>query len=205
MTKLLPVATVLSALAVSALTLPALTLPAMAQTGCAVAADLGRGITVTFADGSTEIFRQAAPGIVQVTGDGSDGTRYGMQLAQGFHLLEWMPEGDPSGRVAYDYGMPAAAMPLPQPGGGWTVPARVTDSGGARAEAQTHSYGPAQTLMIGTCGYTMIEATIAYATSDNYVESIIYLPELGLSYLLWNESADYARDPIPAVSIRAGK
>lgn len=182
-----------------------LAVPAMAQTGCPVAADLTRGITIGFADGSSEVFRQAAPGIVMVTGTAADGTGYVMQLGQGLHLLQWAPQGDPDGRVSYDYGMPPAVLPLPQPGGGWSVPARVSDIGGARAETQTHSYGAAQMLMIGTCGYEMIEATIAYDTGDNYVESIVYLPDLGLSYLQWNESDDYARDLVPAVSIRSGK
>lgn len=189
----------------SAAALCLLACPAWAQSGCPVAADLARGITVGFADGSAELFRQAAPGIVAVTGDSADGSRYAMQLGQGFHLLEWMPEGDPTGRVAYDYGMAPAALPLPQPGGSWNVPARVTDAGGVRAETQTHSYGVVNMLMIGTCAYEAIEATIAYDTADSYVESIVYLPELGLSYLQWNESADYDRDLVPAVSIRAGK
>jgi len=179
---------------------------AVAQTACPVAADLARGIRIDFADGGSETYRSAAtPGVVDVTGHDPDGSTYMMQLAGGFHLLRWEVPGDVSSVIAYDYGLPPAQMPLPQPGASWYTEVHVTAAEGPREEPQDHRYGKTTQVTIGGCTYTAVEAVIAYATSDNYVESVTWLPELGLGYLLWNESTDYTRSPVPATGISAGK
>lgn len=180
--------------------------PAVAQGACPVAADLGRGIVIAFADGSSETFRPARPDVVAVTGRDPDGATYAMELGRGFHLLSWEAPGDPSSRVSYGYDMTPDRLPLPVAGGRWDWSRiEVQSVDGPRMEPQSHVYHPARRVDIGGCIYEAVEAEIAYATSDNYVESIIWLPGLGISYLYWNETADHPRDPVPAVAIRAGK
>jgi len=179
--------------------------PVLAQAGCPVAADLARGITIELANGGTEVYRQSAPGVVSVAGRDPDGSTYAMELGQGFHLLMWEVPGDPSSRLTYDYGMAFTALPVPVANGRWQTPVRVNGIDGARSEPQVHTYGPMVPVTIGNCTYDSFEGQIAYETSDNYVESIVYIPALGIGYLLWNESTEYARDPLPAVGIRAGK
>jgi hypothetical protein len=190
--------------AFSALTL--LAQGAVAQTACPVAADLARGIRIDFADGGSETYRSAAvPGMVEVTGRDPDGATYRMQLGGGFHLLRWEVPGDTASVIDYDYGLTPDQMPLPQPGASWHTEVRVRAVDGPRDEAQDHRYGKTTQVTIGACTYTAVEAVIAYETSDNYIESVTWLPELGLGYLLWNESTDYSRNPVPAVGISAGK
>lgn len=178
---------------------------ALAQTGCPTAADLDRGISIEFPDGGSETYRRTAPGLVSAVGREANGSTYTMALAQGFHLLFWEASDDPSSRVSYDYGVAPQAMPVPTAGGRWRTAVTVTASDGTRQEPQTHAYGALVPVTIGNCTYQSIEGVIAYATTDNYVESVIYLPELGFGYLLWNEADDMARSPIAPVAIRAGK
>ena len=150
---------------------------AFAQTACPVAGDLARGIRIDFADGGSETFRSAAtPGLVDVTGRDPDGAPYTMQLGGGFHLIRWEVPGDASSIINYDYGLPPAQLPLPQPGATWRSEVHVTAPEGAREEPQDHRYGKTTQVTIGGCTYTAVEAVIAYATMDNYVESVTWLP-----------------------------
>jgi hypothetical protein len=184
---------------------------AVAQAACPTGADLERGIRITFADGGTEIFRAAGPGLITVTGEEPDGTGFLMDLGQGVNLIYW--EATESGRgtgdyLSYDYnGLAPADMPVPRPGGkGWQSDVTVTTPDGSRSEPQRYIYGPMSTVGIGDCQYDMMEIEITYETSDNYHEMVRYLPELGLSYLVWNEADGMPRVPIEATAIvRAGK
>jgi hypothetical protein len=184
--------------------------PAFAQQGCPTGDDLARGIRISFEDGGTEVYRSGAPGVQEVTGTEEDGSGFRMEIAQGTHLLSW--EGtnggvaDPSSLLTYDYnGVAPENLPAPRPGKSFQTAVTATDSSGPRSEPQNQTYGPLSSIAIGTCTYDMIEVTIAYATTDNYVEMLRYLPELGIGYLLWNESDSMTRQPIEATAISAGK
>jgi hypothetical protein len=195
--------------AIAALAITLLPGLAAAQAACPTAADLDRGIRVTFADGGTETFRNAASGLVSVAGRESDGLGFEMDLGQGFHLMSW--EGTTNGQLdgaalRYDYGVGASDLPRPVAGKGWRSEVTVTDINDVRSEPQTHRYGQISSIVIGDCTYQMMEIVIAYATGDNYVETLRYLPELGISYLVWNEADGMEPDPVEATQImRAGK
>jgi hypothetical protein len=183
-------------------------LPALAQQTCPTAADLDRGIRVTFADGGIETYRNAGSSVINVVGSDLDGSGFVMDLAKGLHLLMWQDAFDPSTRQTYDYnGVSADMLPLPSPGGkGWSSPVQVTASDGQRDEPQRHSYGPLTAVQIGGCTYQSIEVTINYATSDNYREMVRYIPDLGLGYLVWNEADGMEANPVEATAIAlAGK
>ncbi len=183
---------------------------AMAQAGCPTAADLARGIRIDFADGSFETYRDTGAGVVVVDGADPEGFGYQMELGHGIHLLSYVNVNDgvvdDTSRISYDYGRAVGELPLPEAGGRWSSPVTVNDQYGPRSEPQTHQWSQISTVDIGGCSYDMIEAIIGYKTGDGYRESVEYLPELGLGYLLWNESDTMARNPVRPVSIRvAGK
>ena len=186
-------------------------LPAAAQQACPTAADLQRGIRIEFADGGIETYRQTGPGIVDVAGTEADGTGFNMSLARGLHLLMWEEvsggQVNPTSRITYDYGTPPPDLPLPRPGKGWTSEVTAVDAvTGARDEPQTHRYGSLSSVTIGACSYAMLEVDIAYATPDHYREMLRWLPDLGLAYLIWNETDSLARSPVEATRIaRVGK
>ena len=181
--------------------------PVMAQTVCPTAADLTRGIKVEYADGASEIFRAGDAGIVSVKGLNAEGEGYAMDLAHGLHLLMYQntENGAPLtvSQVYYDYGIPPAGLPLPTPGKRWQSGVTVTSSDGVRSEPQVHAYDAVVTEMIGDCSYDMISAVISYETADLYTENVYYLPALGIGYLVWNETTDQPRDPVPAIAISA--
>lgn len=182
-----------------------LTAPALVLATCPVPGDLAQGITVVFDDGGRETFREVRPGIVAVYGQDPDGSGYVMTLAQGFHLLETRDLDDLEGALTYDYGMAETALPVPRPGESRTLAARVTDANGTYDENQVQSYGKALPTDIGTCHYRAFEGLINYASGDNYVESILYLPELGFGFLQWSQSDVDGRNPMTAISIHTGR
>lgn len=179
---------------------------AMAQAGCPTGADLGRGIRVEFADGSTETFRDLGGGMIMVDGVDQDGFGYQMELGHGLHLMSYAnADGnvvDTQSKITYDYGLPVEALPLPTPGGRWSTPVTVLDQYGTRSEPQTHVWSQVSRVDIGGCSYDMIEAVISYKTGDGYRESVEYLPQLGMGYLVWNESDTMTRNPVRPVAIR---
>lgn len=185
--------------------------PAFGQGACPVEADLDRGIRVEYDDGTTEVFRaMEAPGVVAVRGVLGDGTGYRAELGRGVHLLSYAPSAadgapDVAGRITYDYGLAAMALPVPRPGERFDTPVIVTDAYGSRDEAQSQAYGPEEVLAIGGCSYGMVPVIIAYDTDSAYTEALRYLPELGISLLNWQENAAQPRRTIEPVTIRGGK
>ncbi len=167
--------------------------PVLAQTSCPTAADLARGIQLTYDDGTVEVYRSTdRAGVIDVYGEDPFGYAYRMLIAHGTHLLmyEEVVNGasDPNSRQTYDYGVSVANMPVPFPGGRWAVDVIATTVEGPRSETQVQAYDAIVTQRIGPCRYDRIEAVIAYDTADDYIEGIHFLPELGLGYLVWSES-----------------
>jgi hypothetical protein len=180
---------------------------ALAQAGCPTAADLARGITLDFADGSFETFRDPGTGLVTVDGTDADGYGYIMELGRGIHLVSYANAtngiADADSRIDYDYGIGVMDLPLPEAGGRWASAVTVSDSFGDRSEPQTHVWGQTSVVDIGGCSYDAIEALIAYKTGDGYRESVEYIPALGIGYLVWNESDTMDRYPVRPVRISA--
>ncbi|GGL69271.1 hypothetical protein [Wenxinia marina] len=182
---------------------------ATAQQACPTADSLARGIRVEFEGGTTEIFRSADPGVIRVDGIEGGEQTYRMEVAQGTHLLRYeaLLHGvtNPSTVVTYDYGMPPLEMPVPSPGGRWQIDVAVDGFDGERQEAQSQVYDAERTDQIGGCTYRVVPVLIAYATSDTYIEAIDYLPELGIGYMVWNESDGVRSDPLTPIRLVAGK
>lgn len=184
----------------------ALALPAAAMADCPGPGDLARGITLTYRNGDVETFREIRPGLVAVIGK-HEGDGYSLTtLAQGFHLLDTRDVDDPEkSAISYDYGMPADALPVPEPGATWTFDTVVTAANGPFEQVQTQTYGEPTHIEIGSCGYTAIEGQISYETATNVTEGIVYIRELGFGYLRWRESDTRPRGWFRAVAIRTGR
>jgi hypothetical protein len=181
----------------------------LAQGRCPDSNDLARGIRVDFADGSYEVFRDLGMGIVVVDGVDQEGFGYQMELVHGLHLLSYATvDGsvvDEQSRISYDYGVGASGLPVPAAGGRWASGVRVIDQFGERNEPQTHQWGEMSSVNIGGCSYLAMEVLISYKTGDGYRESVEYIPELGLGYLIWNESQTMEAVPVRPVSISVTK
>lgn len=173
--------------------LPAL---AVAQTlpGCPAATALESGIRIELSDGTAEIYRRAGPGRVSIEVREDGATFQRMMTAHGVHLtrFEEIQGQQPvaASLQTYDYGVPAAELPMPSAGGRWQADVEVTSPQGTRDEGQLQAYGPETTVTIAECSYAAFSVLIAYDTEDNYLEELTYLPELGFGYLVWSQSTN---------------
>lgn len=161
---------------------------AAAQTACPTANDLTQGIRVDRSGGYTEIFRAGGQGIIAVEGTIDRKVEYNLELAAGLQLLSYSGNvgetPDTEGDLTYDYGIPHADLPAPVPNGRWQSNVTVTAKSGPFSEPQLYAYGPLEQISIGDCPYAMILATIAYQNDANYIETVQYLPDLGISILV---------------------
>jgi hypothetical protein len=176
--------------------------PAAAAEGCPVAADLGDGIRVDFADGSSEMHRRdAGSGLIEVLGTDAAGHPYRFVTAQGVYLLEAGGPGIPGGTTTYDHGRPPADLPPPEPLARWHLGATVTDFGRARFEPQIYATGPLDEIVIAGCRYDRIEVIVAYGSAATYTEGLSFLPALGIAVLVWQEWAGGDRFLLAPVAI----
>jgi len=159
-----------------------------ASAQCPTADNLQTGIRFTLADGETETFRKKGAAIVEAVFEYKDPPASRVLLAQGVYLLELidlengMPQ--PGTRSTYSYPMTAAEMPLPQPGGHWSVTAAVLDMGDLRRDNQVYTFGTMTQATYGACSYDMLPITITYPGDESDpIDLLHYLPGLGLSYL----------------------
>lgn len=161
---------------------------AAAQSSCPTANDLARGIRVDRSGGYSEVFRAGGQGIVAVEGFIDRQLEYALELSDGLQLLSYTGNVGPSpvtdDAMAYDYGVPHADLPLPTPNGRWQSAVTVTLNGETYPEPQLYAYGPLDQIMIGSCQYDMISVTIAYQNDANYIETVQYMPDLGIAVLV---------------------
>lgn len=180
--------------------------PALAE--CPTPDDLARGIRVEFQDGKVETFRAGGPGLVEVAGLSPDGGTYRYTLAHGVHILSFEAldadgRPDPERATTYDYGRPAADLPVPEPLGRFATGVTATDGAGPRSEPQSQAWGAPSTTILDGCAFDTIDGIVAYETANAYVEGLLYFPGLGLSVLAWEETADGGRVDYPIARLRA--
>ncbi len=155
---------------------------------CPTANDLARGIRVDRSGGYTEVFRAGGQGIIAVEGFIDRKLEYNLELAGGFQLLSYSgnvgesPVADDG--LTYDYGVPDADLPGPVANGRWQSAVTLTGVNGAYSEPQLYAYGPLEQISIGDCSYATILVTIAYQNDVNYIETVQFLPDLGISILV---------------------
>lgn len=155
---------------------------------CPTANDLTQGIRVDRSGGYTEYFRRGGQGIIVVQGYIDRKYEYDLELAAGLQLLSYSGNvgetADAEGDLTYDYGAAIDTLPGPVPGGRWKSAVTVIAKSGPFSEPQLYAFGPLEQINIGGCPYAMISATIAYQNDNNYIETVQYLPDLGISVLV---------------------
>lgn len=155
---------------------------------CPTANDLIQGIRVDRSGGYTEIFRAGGQGIIAVEGMIERQHEYDLELSGGMQLLSYSGNvgetPDTEGDLTYDYGLPHDDLPGPVPNGRWQSAVTVTAKSGPFSEPQLYAYGPMEQISIGGCPYAMIPVTIAYQNDNNYIETVQFLPDLGISVLV---------------------
>lgn len=180
--------------------------PALAEE-CPTRADLAQtGIRFDIEGGEWEVFRAFGDGVVSSLYHGADtGEPLRVLLGQGVYLLETADlkggTPDPATRYTYSYPMPPAEMPLPTPGGRFAVSAAVMGDGDLRREDQAYTFGPEIQATFGTCSYRAMEITITYDGDDSTRDTLLYLPDLGISYLSGSVYPD-GRDSYTYLAIR---
>ena len=181
----------------------------LAQSTCLSSDDLRSGVHLDYADGTTETYRMIGEATMSVDGYDAGEPYFRLEIAHGTHLLSYfaVQDGRPdeASRQTYDYGVDPSALPVPVAGGRFNTDVTVTASDGPRQEAQLQAYVAGEPLSVGGCTYQTLDVLIAYDTADNYMESIRFLPELGLGYLLWNQSDDGQSEENIVTAIRTGK
>lgn len=162
-----------------------------AAADCVTAADLeGRGIQVVYERGTTEIFRRAANGHVDVRGTETDGYTYRYLLGHGLHLLEDVGTENgvdrPDDLISFVYGEGNAAMPVPAPGVYWQGEVQVVQKSGTTSERQEHVFGQPQVLEVEGCPYETFVVQSAYSDDSGvfFREEITYFSELGFGAVL---------------------
>ncbi len=168
--------------------LPALLLPTVAQAACPTVDDLAGGIEFDIGEGDTEVHTALSEGVVQVVYTGSDGFQSRTLLGQGAYLLELvdLEKGVPvpSTRSTYTHALTPPEMPVPVPNSGWVSEVVVLNDGDLDKEVHDHRFGAAGTQTIGACSYDKIRVTVHYDDEDNSVDTVDYLPELGIGLLV---------------------
>lgn len=158
---------------------------------CPSAADLSTGIRVISATGESETFTTVAPDVVASVYDDGHGYANRVLMAQGVYLLELvdLENGDvvPETRLVYGHPQGPQAFPAPAPGTTYSATVTMREGSDVWPEAQGYVFGRPSRIAIGACGYDLIEVTVTYADAEDTVETVHYLPELGVSYLAASE------------------
>lgn len=160
-----------------------------AQAACPTADDMVRGVKFNASDGEFEVFHTVGADMVESMygRDSHQGSR--TLLARGLYLLEvvGIENGKPDSttRTTYSFPMPAAQMPLPVPGGGWSVTVATFAEGRIGSERQIYSFGQMTRQTYEACSYDMMPITIRYPDENDAQRRDVlhYFPELGISYL----------------------
>lgn len=162
--------------------------PVIAHAACPTQSDLAEGIGFDIAGGGTETYKALNNGVIEVVYSDSDGFSSRTMLGQGAYLLEVIDldngAPDPSTRITYSHVLAPEDMPVPRPNGGWVSKVASMEGGSVTQEVQDHTFGPMGTLTVGACSYDTFEITVRYDDADESIDTIAYLPELGIGLLV---------------------
>ncbi|MEL7115107.1 MAG: hypothetical protein AAGP08_05865 [Pseudomonadota bacterium] len=170
--------------------LPLLLLPALAQAqeACPTAADLQAGIVFDIGEGEKEVYKDIGNGVIEVTYSDTEGFESRTLLGQGVYLLELVDLEDgqpvPISRTTYSHKLTPVDMPKPSPNSSWTSEVVSLNDGNLEREVHDHRFGAAGNITLGACTYDKIRVTVHYDDGDNSVDTLEYLPDLGVGLLV---------------------
>lgn len=184
-----------------ALTLPATALTAAPQATCLTAADLTRGIVVTFETGDRTIVRRTGDGtqvIDETYGPDQPAQRFrawhGIYVVEEFELAS---DGSkvPGTGLAVEFGVDPATLPRPAAGVTWTGrTVNVFDGGDRRNETTSVAFRPLPPVTFGDCTYAALDAALTYDRGHDGALHLRYhyLPDLDTAILL--STQDHTED-----------
>ena len=186
----------------------ALLLPTLAAAAdCPAAGDLATGIELGDGNEVIERFTRLDDGTIQSLADWGGGYGAQMRLLDGVYLVEIhdLEEGVPvpNSGITYRLPLPEGGAPRPEAGGTWDVSVAKLDGVQPTVERQVYSFGPRAPVSIGACSYDAVTVRIAYPDDpEGLVETVLFLPDLGISWLSGAKSGDAPEDHYDYTYIR---
>ena len=187
--------------------------PALSE--CLDAADLGRGIVVTYVNGDVTTMRRVSDGTVQVDETYADGTQPMRFRAQrGIYFLEEhgvLPDGAPvpGTRLEIAFAQDPETLPLPADGIAWTgETTNIFENGTQRAETMSIAFTAAPPVLLSGCAYQTLDTDLRYdwGADGGITLEYLYLTELGVGIVISNHFDGGERlEAFPASLALAGK
>ncbi|WP_208353529.1 hypothetical protein [Pseudaestuariivita rosea] len=168
-----------------------------------------KGIIARFDDGAVETHVRHDDQMIAVITEG-DGT-WRTMLAKGIYLIEVIDvingNPDPSSRFLVNFDTAVQDLPLPTDQETFEVVATSSYPGDVPvSETHNYSFGPAETLQVGDCSYQSIPITMRYMSDvESSIEIVDYLPELGTSFLRFEQYDDQERYTYRLLSLTAAR
>ncbi len=175
---------------------------------CPTGADLASGIRIIDGDGAVEVVQDLGNGVVAQEIDFGGGEIAKNQLIKGVYVSKLTLEVDGvidlSSLLEVTYDRPPAAMSPPTPGLVNRFQTTVTDTTSSYVEVQEHRWGEVAPFSIGACTFDSLEGQIRYVSEvSTIVETVRYLPELGIGILTAYAYGDETPEIYELVSIEA--
>lgn len=140
---------------------------------------------VTDSEGVREVFKSLRPGVLhhRVHPRKPDGTEnlfaHGIYTLQTVFFEDGAPDTDT--RRTVSYGDAPLDLPLPTPGQIWNAEVVVWENGTVTTEQNRFAFEAETTISIGGCTFRMQPITATFSGAPNYIETLYYLPDLGLA------------------------
>ncbi len=167
--------------------------PVLSWAQCPQKADLDQGLFFRIEGGDVDYFKSTGPDEVMEIYATSGGSTLSPEpvnrllLARGLYVLNLVDLGARGEQEAtsFSYSVPVAELPQPEA----DTRFEVTSTSGVAGEPpkitrETYVFGPQEEVSFGDCRYRAIPVAVTYEPGDGETERYVYLPELGLSYMV---------------------
>ena len=160
-----------------------------ADATCPTQADLGAGIRVDYADGSSVRYRTGDGGNVEITEVPDDGDAVLLQSRHGLYDLSAFSApaagGEPAPVEMTEYDLAPDDLPLPEPATAWTGRVTISTPDGRR-ETMTvvYVFGAPETAEIGGCSYPSVNVKASFLGEGGWIwQEFTYFLDLGFGTL----------------------
>jgi len=164
-----------------------------ASAQCLSAADLGRGIFVTFDNGDTALSRRGADGYLHIEEHYYDSDAYFVFRAhRGVYFVEEF-EVDANGtpyagtHLRTEFPVDPARLPTPAPGGSWSgISTNIFEDGYRRSETTSYEFSAAEPITLSGCTYEVVRTDVSYdwGVEGSMTLYYMFLPALDATILI---------------------
>jgi hypothetical protein len=190
--------------------------PGLGRADCPTAADMARGVEVTFANGDVTVLRDLGAGMIEVEEYYAwhpEGRRYFAYL--GIYVTDegpLLPEGerDPEREVSTVYPVPVIDMPVPTATApDWEGRLR-RDIGTDVSETPEYHvrFDAMEPVVIGACSYAAVAVgeSLRPGAEDQKDQYSFYLPDLGAGFIMgWTIGRELQQTEAVAIRALAGE